>query len=92
MCFISNGHVSMQSFNIGKGASYLRGLLDQHGGNVLTTLGGYNGMEVGAKAVSTEQKCIDSYLTGIFRVHCSAVLPAGNPTSTSKSYLPKTSV
>ncbi|KAI0812503.1 hypothetical protein BC629DRAFT_1436550 [Irpex lacteus] len=40
------------SFNIGKGASYLRGLLDQHGGNVLTTLGGYNGMEVGAKAGS----------------------------------------
>ncbi|KAI0093248.1 hypothetical protein BDY19DRAFT_903019 [Irpex rosettiformis] len=38
------------SFNIGKGASYLRSLLDQHGGNVLTTLGGYNGMEVGATA------------------------------------------
>lgn len=76
----------MQSFNIGKGASYLRGLLDQHGGNVLTTLGGYNGMEVGAKAVSTKQNSIDSDLTDIFRAHCSAVLLAGNPTSTSKFY------
>ena len=48
----SNDPLFLQSFNIGKGASYLRGLLDQHGGNVLTTLGGYNGMEVGATAVS----------------------------------------